>query len=560
MSPSRPFILRPVATSLLMAAILLVGIVAYRQLPVSALPEVDYPTIEIVTLYPGAAPDVMASSVTAPLERQFGQIPGLKQMTSTSSFGSSVVTLQFDLKLDIDVAEQEVQAAINAGSTFLPTDLPNPPIYTKSNPADAPVLTLALTSSLAPAAAGAVAGRYAPGAQDLAAPGRRPRHDQRRAEAGRSRSRESDRAGGLRLEPDVGSAGDPERQREHGQRILRRTAPGVHDWRQRSADVQQGLPIGHRGLPQRRSGPALGRGRRHRRCREHEAGSVGEPDACGCPEHSAAARRQHHHRRRQHQGAHSPADGRPAVLDLRLGPDRSDHHHSRLRPRRPVRAHFDRRSRGDGDLPVPAHLRDDDHSRDRRPAVARRHVRRDVSARLQLEQPHADGAHDLHGVRGGRRHRDDREHRALRRGRRAAAGCGLEGRRPDRIHDRVAHGVAHCCADSVALHGRHRRTPVPRVCDYPRGFDSGVGSRLADPHTDDVRAVVAARARGARGPAGACVRASLQRLDRTIFRIAAMGTAAPDADAPGVRGVRLRRRYCSTSSCRRDSSLFRIPG
>ncbi len=150
MSPSRPFILRPVATSLLMAAILLVGIVAYRQLPVSALPEVDYPTIEIVTLYPGAAPDVMASSVTAPLERQFGQIPGLKQMTSTSSFGSSVVTLQFDLKLDIDVAEQEVQAAINAGSTFLPTDLPNPPIYTKSNPADAPVLTLALTSSTLP--------------------------------------------------------------------------------------------------------------------------------------------------------------------------------------------------------------------------------------------------------------------------------------------------------------------------------------------------------------------------------------------------------------------------
>ena len=150
MSPSRPFILRPVATSLLMAAILLVGIVAYRQLPVSALPEVDYPTIEIVTLYPGAAPDVMASSVTAPLERQFGQIPGLKQMTSTSSFGSSVVTLQFDLKLDIDVAEQEVQAAINAGSTFLPTDLPNPPIYTKSNPADAPVLTLALTSASLP--------------------------------------------------------------------------------------------------------------------------------------------------------------------------------------------------------------------------------------------------------------------------------------------------------------------------------------------------------------------------------------------------------------------------
>ncbi|HEX2454993.1 MAG TPA: multidrug efflux RND transporter permease subunit [Vicinamibacterales bacterium] len=150
MSPSRIFILRPIATSLLMAALLLAGAVAYRQLPVSALPEVDYPTIQVVTLYPGAAADVMASSVTAPLERQFGQIPGLKQMTSSSSFGSSVITLQFDLTLDIDVAEQEVQAAINGGSTFLPPDLPNPPLYTKSNPADAPVLTLALTSDTMP--------------------------------------------------------------------------------------------------------------------------------------------------------------------------------------------------------------------------------------------------------------------------------------------------------------------------------------------------------------------------------------------------------------------------
>ena len=146
MSPSRPFILRPIATSLLMAAILLVGAVAYKQLPVSALPQVDYPTIQVVTFYPGAGPDVVASSITAPLERQFGQVPGLNQMTSTSSEGSSVITLQFSLDLNIDVAEQEVQAAINAGSNFLPTDLPNPPIYSKTNPADAPILTLALTS------------------------------------------------------------------------------------------------------------------------------------------------------------------------------------------------------------------------------------------------------------------------------------------------------------------------------------------------------------------------------------------------------------------------------
>jgi multidrug efflux pump len=145
-SPSRTFILRPIATSLLMVAILLAGAVAYKQLPVSALPEVDYPTIQVVTFYPGASPDVMASSVTAPLERQFGQVPGLQQMTSTSSDGSSVITLQFNLSLSIDVAEQEVQQSINASGTFLPSDLPVPPVYSKTNPADTPILTLALTS------------------------------------------------------------------------------------------------------------------------------------------------------------------------------------------------------------------------------------------------------------------------------------------------------------------------------------------------------------------------------------------------------------------------------
>src|ERR1700681_4362376 len=150
MSPSRPFILRPVATVLLMVAILLAGAVAYYQLPVSALPQVDYPTIQVQTFYPGASPEVMASSVTAPLERQFGQVPGLSQMTSTSSGGSSVITLQFSLALNIDVAEQEVQAAINASQTYLPPDLPTPPIYSKTNPADTPVLTLALTSQTVP--------------------------------------------------------------------------------------------------------------------------------------------------------------------------------------------------------------------------------------------------------------------------------------------------------------------------------------------------------------------------------------------------------------------------
>src|SRR5271156_1280028 len=147
MNLSLPFIQRPVATSLLMVALLLVGLTAYRLLPLSALPEVDYPTIQVVTLYPGASPEVITSSITAPLERQFGQMPGLNQMSSTSSGGASVITLQFSLALGLDVAEQEVQAAINAAGSVLPNDLPTPPTYAKFNPADAPIMTLAVTSA-----------------------------------------------------------------------------------------------------------------------------------------------------------------------------------------------------------------------------------------------------------------------------------------------------------------------------------------------------------------------------------------------------------------------------
>jgi len=150
MNPSRLFILRPVATILLMVAVLLSGIFAYNMLSTSALPQVDYPTIQVTTLYPGASPDVMASGITAPLERQLGQMAGLSQMYSTSASGSSIITLKFSLDLSLDVAEQEVQAAINAADSLLPSDLPNPPTYKKVNPADAAVLTLAATSESLP--------------------------------------------------------------------------------------------------------------------------------------------------------------------------------------------------------------------------------------------------------------------------------------------------------------------------------------------------------------------------------------------------------------------------
>ena len=150
MTLSGPFIARSIGTSLMMFAILLSGMLAYQMLPVSSLPEVDYPTIQVVTFYPGGSPDVMATSVTSPLERQFGQMPSLDQMTSTSSTGASVITLQFALTMGLDVAEQQVQAAINAATNYLPTGLPNPPVYSKVNPADTPIMTLALTSRTQP--------------------------------------------------------------------------------------------------------------------------------------------------------------------------------------------------------------------------------------------------------------------------------------------------------------------------------------------------------------------------------------------------------------------------
>ena len=150
MTPSRPFILRPVGTSLLMVAIVLAGLIGLRFLPIAALPQVDFPTIQVQTQYPGASPEVMSQTVSAPLERQFGQMSGLKRMSSASAAGLSTVTLQFNLGVRLDVAEQEVQAAINAATALLPADLPAPPVYAKVNPADAPVLTLALTSDTLP--------------------------------------------------------------------------------------------------------------------------------------------------------------------------------------------------------------------------------------------------------------------------------------------------------------------------------------------------------------------------------------------------------------------------
>ena len=237
MNISRPFIERPVATALLMAALLLSGLLAYRLLPVSALPQVDYPTIRVLTFYPGASPEVMTSAVTAPLERQFGQMPGLDQMSSTSSGGASVITLRFALEKPLDVAEQEVQAAINAANSLLPNDLPQPPVYNKVNPADTPVLTLAITSKTVPLPQvhDLVDTRVAQKLSQL--PGVGPRQHRRRPAAGRAHPGEP--AGARRAQPEsaVAAAGDRGGQRESAEGQLRRSRAVVHARRERSAPI-----------------------------------------------------------------------------------------------------------------------------------------------------------------------------------------------------------------------------------------------------------------------------------------------------------------------------------
>ena len=290
MSPSRIFILRPVATSLMMAGVVLVGFVAFRQLPVSALPQVDYPTMQIQTFYPGASPEVVTSSITAPLEKQFGQVPGLTQMTSISSFGSSLITLQFSLDLSIDVAEQEVQAAINAATTFLPTNLPVPPVYSKTNPADAPILTLAITSSTVPL----------PKVEELAETRMAQRISQLKGvglvsisggqRPGRPGAGESHRARVLWLESGDSANRAGQRQRESGQRQFRRTGSGLDHQRQRSASGRRAVRADHHRLPQRRAGPHFRRGHRHRRRGKYQARRLGERRSGHRSEYSAAAR------------------------------------------------------------------------------------------------------------------------------------------------------------------------------------------------------------------------------------------------------------------------------
>ncbi len=487
MNPSRIFILRPVATSLLTAGLLLVGMVAYFQLPISALPQVDYPTIQIVTFYPGASPDVMASSVTTPLERQFGQLPGLKQMTSTSSSGASKVTLQFALDLSIDVAEQQVQAAINAAATNLPRDLPSPPTYSKVNPADAPVLTLALTSDTLPLSR----------VEDLAETNLAQKISQLPGVGLVSIS------GGQK--PAVRVQADPDKLASYGL--------SLEDLRAVLAQANVDQAKGNLEGPRQ----SFTIGANDQLFSSAEYRSVVVAYRNGAPVRLSDVAQVIDGVENTKLAAWM--NDKPAVIvNIQRQPganiitvvDRIKLLLPQLRASLPSSVNVTiltdrtvtiRASVADvqfslvltialvvhGDVPVPAEPGRHRHPQRRRAHLAGRRVRHHVPPGLQPRQPLADGADHLHRLRGRRRHRDDREHRALHRGGRVAAARRAQGLRADRLHHRVADRLAHRRAHPAPVHGRHRGPALPRVRHHAERDDPGVGGGVPDPDADDVR-------------------------------------------------------------------------
>ena len=421
MNVSEPFILRPVGTTLLMAAIMLSGIVAYTFLPLSTLPEVDYPTIQVQTFYPGASPEVMTSSVTAPLERQLGQMPGLNQMTSASSAGASIITLQFSLDLSLDVAEQEVQAAINAANNLLPSDLPIPPVYAKINPADAPILTLAVTSKTMSLTdledlsetrlAQKISQLNGVGLVSISG-GHRPAvriqfNPQSLAAYGLNIDDVRTTVGNFNVNTPKGNFDGP----------AQATTINANDQIANAAQYANTVIAYRNGDPVRLSDVA-------------NVVSGAENTKLGAWANTTPAIILNVQRQPganiievvdriktllpQHR-LHASGGGRCRRAQ------RPHRDHPRLGCRRRIRARPRGRPRRGGDLPVPAHAARHHHSQPVGAAVAGRHLGSDVPARLQPRQSVADGADHRHRVRGRRRHRHDREHRPLRRRRHASA-------------------------------------------------------------------------------------------------------------------------------------------
>jgi multidrug efflux pump subunit AcrB len=478
-----------------MAAIMLAGIVAYFQLPVSALPQVDYPTIQVLTFYPGASPDVTATTVTAPLERQFGQLQGLSQMTSTSSGGVSVVVLQFVLTLPIDVAEEEVQSAINAAQSLLPANLPTPPIYSKTNPADAPVLTLAITSDTIPLSKveDLVDTRLAPKISQLSGVGL------------------VSISGGQK--PAVRIQANPVALASYGIDLesLRAALTAT------SVNAAKGNFDGPRQDYQIDSNDQLVTTADYR--------DVVVAYRNGAPVFVKNVARVADGVENSNQAAWM--NNIPAViLNIQRQPGANTiivvNSIQKLLPQLEANLPAGIQVTKLTDLTTSIQSSVDDVEFEMMltvglvvlviflflrslkatiipsgggAAVAGGHVRRDVHARLQPRQPIAHGTDDLHRFCGGRRNRDDREHFALsRRGRQADDGRS-QGRGTDRVHDHVADDFAHRRADSASVHGGRSRPALPRICGDAGGHDRDLGGRLADSHADDVGSHFEAHAR-----------------------------------------------------------------
>jgi multidrug efflux pump len=456
MNISRLFIVRPVATSLLMIALVLMGLVSVSFLPVSSLPDVDYPTIQVQTFYPGASPQVMSTTVTAPLEVQLGQIPGLQQMTSSSSATASVITLQFDLSMDLDVAEQDVQEAINAAQNYLPAQLPMPPIYSKVNPADAPILTLALTSDSMPLSqvedytdtrlAEKISQLPGVGAVTISG-GQKPAvriqiNPTQLASYGLNLEDVRAALTATSLDTAKGSFDGPAQSFQIGANDQITTSA---DFKQIVLTYRNGAPIMLTDVANVIDGvenaelsawmnkvPAVIVNIQ----RQPGANIINVVDSIKAllPKLRATI---------------------PPVIKVTVLTDRTT----------TVRA-----SVADVEFELMLCIAlvvavifvcGDDHPRRRSAAVAGRDLRRDVRAWLQPQQSDPDGAHHLHRLRGRRCHRDDRKHHPLCRTRRAAPGGGSQGRGADRLYDHVADRFADCRADSAPVHGRHHRPAVP---------------------------------------------------------------------------------------------------
>ena len=486
MSPSRIFILRPVATSLLMVAILLAGAVGFKQLPVSALPEVDYPTIQVITFYPGASPDVMASSVTAPLERQFGQVPGLQQMTSTSSNGSSIITLQFNLNLNIDVAEQEVQESINAAGTYLPPDLPTPPIYSKSNPADAPVLTLALSSDTLPLSK----------VEDLADTRLTPKISQLPGVGLVSISGGQKPAVRIRANPTLMAsyginledlrnaivAANVNQAKGSFDGPHQNYQIGANDQLLSSADYRPLIVAYRNGSPVKMTDVAtveddVENVRQAAWMNETPAVIVNIQRQPGANVIAVVDRI----KTLLDQLTKSlPSSVKVRILTDRTTTIRASVHDVEFELMLTVALvvmviFLFLRNLAATVIPSVAV-----------PALPGGYLRGDVSARLQPEQPELDGPDHFHRIRGGRRHRDDREHHALYRRRRAAAPGGAQRVRADWLHHCFADHLLDCGAHSALVHGRHCRAAFPRVCRHAGGHHPGFRHRVFDAHAHDV--------------------------------------------------------------------------